>query len=83
MARLYPAGLEDFKKTVLKNCNPATHMVYTDEATYIYVIPVVTSQHRHYIVLVDVDEVTIQKAIEWLRKQGFEVARGRVELQPA
>ena len=83
MARIYPSSFEDFREAVVANCNPTTHMIVTDNATYIYVVPIVTSQHRHYIILQDVDEETIQKALEWLRKQGFRIIRGRVELQPA
>jgi len=83
MARIYPYSLDDFRDAVLANCNPSTHMVVTDGATYVYVVPIVTSQHRHYIILQDVDEETVQKALEWLRRQGFKIIRGRVELQPA
>lgn len=83
MARIYPQSLEDFREAVVANCNPQTHMAITDLATYVYVVPIVTSQHRHYIILQDVDEETIVKALEWLRKQGFRIIRGRVELQPA
>ena len=83
MARIYPQTIDDFKEAVIANCNPATHMAVTDNATYVYLVPIVTSQHRHYIILLDVDEETVQKALEWLRRQGFKIIRGRVELQPA
>ena len=67
---------------VESNCKPDTHMAVTDNATYIVMVPIVTSQHRHYIIL-EAEEETIQNLLSWLKKQGYKIARGRVEFKNA
>ena len=81
MARIYPRTLNDFYTAVQMNCTPQTHLAVTDRATYVILVPIVTSQHRHYIVLQDVTEEEVTKALEWLQAHGYKVIEGRVELQ--
>ena len=82
MAILYPESLEDFKQMVLANCQPTSHMAVSDSATYIVMVPIVTSQHRHYIVL-EAEEDTVKQLLDWLRSQGYRITRGRVEFKNA
>ena len=82
MAILYPESVEDFKQMVSANCQPTTHMAVTDGATYIVMVPVVTSQHRHYIVL-EAEEDKVKQVLDWLRAAGYRIVRGRVEFKTA
>lgn len=81
MAILYPESPEDFKAMVKANCKSDTHMAVTDGATYIVMVPVVTSQHRHYIVVEGFDEDVVKQLLDWLRSEGYRIVRGRVELK--
>ena len=80
VALFEPEGVEDLKHMVEANCSPSTHIVVTDNATEVWVVPVVTSHHRHYIHFVG-DEDSVKKAIEWLKSKSFRIVRGRVELR--
>lgn len=82
MAILYPETPDDFKQMVASNCQPTTHMAVTDHATYIIMVPVVTSQHRHYIVL-EAEEDVVKQVLGWLKTHGYRIARGRVEFKTA
>ena len=80
MAILRARSGEDFKQMVRANCKPKTHMAVTDNATYIVMVPVVTSQHRHYIILESV-ETEVKPIVDWLRKSGYTVVEGEVEFK--
>ena len=80
MAILYPSEPDDFKTMVQANCTPESHMAVTDEATYVVMVPIVTSQHRHYIVYEGIED-EVKPLVAWLRERGYKIARGRVELR--
>ena len=43
-------------------------------------VPVVTSQHRHYIRYMPDSEENLKKILEWLRSKGYSVVEGMIEL---
>ena len=85
MAVFYPDSPDDMKRFVELNCNPSTHIVITDadEADYIIVAPVVTSQHRHYVVVEpgSWDPEKVNTMVKWLRDKGYRIVHGRFELR--
>ena len=81
MALIKTHRLEDFKKLVSKNCTSTSHVAVTDYATYVVMTPTVTSHHRHYIHLEPGDESTIKDAVEWLKREGYDVIEGEVEVK--
>jgi predicted glycosyltransferase len=73
---------DEFRRLVARNCTLNSHIAITDNATYVVMTPVVTSQHRHYVCL-EADEDSVKKAVEWLAREGFEVIEGEIELKQA
>lgn len=80
MAVLRVQSPEDFKKVLEMNCDIATHVIMTDEISYVAAVPVVTSAHRHYIIL-EADEEALTPLIEELRKRGYKVVKGKIEFR--
>ena len=78
MVVIHTTSLEDFLKAVEKNTNPRTHFVLLEEGGYLVLVPVVTSRHRHYIVL-DASGEEIEKARVLLEKRGYQVIVGSIE----
>jgi len=54
------------------------YTVVTDEATYVWLVPVVTSNHRHYVRLDIEDEAVWDEVKRKLRERGFTIIRGHV-----
>ena len=51
MALIRVDNVDHFKTAVQLNCRPETHMAVTDNVATVIMVPIVTSQHRHYIIL--------------------------------
>ena len=51
----------------------------TDELSSIVLVPRVTSRHRHYLQFTPLSEEEVRKAIEHVKREGFEVIQGHVQ----
>ena len=78
VARIFVKTLDDFKKVVKANAKTQTHMAIDEPQGYLILVPVVTSSHRHYIIL-DSDEETKEQAKKWLEQEGFEIVSGNID----
>jgi len=79
MALIRVYDVKDFWQAVQLNCRPETHMVVTDEVSIVMMVPIVTSQHRHYIMIKLDDEKKVSEVLKRLKEQGFRVIVGEVE----
>lgn len=81
MALIRVEKFEDFAKLAEQNATASTHVLVTDGASYAWLVPIVTSQHRHYILLEAVSEEDVKRAIEWARGKNIKIVHGSVELR--
>ena len=79
MAKLVVYSTEEFKKALSKLAKPQTHVIVSDGATSIVAVPRTTSRHRHYIQYSSTHEAEIEKLVEFVKKEGFEVILGYVQ----
>ena len=80
MAVIKTSSKNDFIVAAQYNTNPGTHIMVTDEATFAWLVPIVTSQHRHYIYF-EGNEEDVQALVAWARENKYKVVRGKVELK--
>jgi hypothetical protein len=79
MALIRVTAIEDFVRAADANATPTSHIVITDGITYVWLVPAVTSQHRHYIYY-EGGEDEVKKLLSILSSKGFKVVHGTVEL---
>ena len=73
---------DDFINKVIKSLPPKAYMAVTDEATYVWLAPKVTSRHRHYYKLDLVDEEDWKEVRKALVDAGIEIVRGHLSFPP-
>lgn len=57
---------------------PKAYVAVTDEATYVWLVPIVTSNHRHYVRLDIRDESTWREIKARLESKGFRIVHGHI-----
>ncbi len=57
---------------------PKAYVVVTDEVSYVWLVPVVTSNHRHYVRLELKDDTTWREVKAKLESRGFKILHGHV-----
>ncbi len=77
MARIVVLRKEDVRKALASLARPQTHIVVTDEASQVMLVPKVTSRHRHYYQYSGPKE-EVAELVEAARKEGYEVIVGFV-----
>ena len=77
MAVISVFSKEDFLKFV-ERLPPRAYTAVTDEMTYVWLVPVVTSNHRHYIRLDLKEDGTWKEIRIALEDKGIPIIKGHV-----
>jgi len=77
MAIITIAVKEDFEK-IVKSIPRHAYMAVTDKATYIWLVPKVTSRHRHYYVYSTRIEKEIDELLTMIKTLGITIIEGSV-----
>ena len=73
VAKIVVYSIGEFKKALDRLARPQTHIIISDGATSIVAVPRTTSRHRHYIQYSTTSEAEVEKLIEYVKGEGFEV----------
>jgi len=77
MAVINVFSKDDFER-LLKLLPARAYVAVTDEVSYVWLVPTVTSAHRHYVRLDIRDEETWKEIKAKLEAHGFKIIRGHV-----
>jgi len=78
MCIITPFSINDFLELVERLPSKA-YIVVTDEMSYVWLVPTVTTRHRHYVKL-EIREDDWKKLKPILESKGFKIVRGNVSL---
>lgn len=82
MAVINVTEKEDFIRVIREDIPPKAYKAVTDELTYVWLVPKVTSRHRHYYRLDLKDEGEWEEIKKELIKAGIGIIRGHVSFPP-
>ena len=77
MAIITLMTLEDFKK-ILRYVSPDSHLAVSDGVSYIWLVPMKSSKHRHYYFFKSPSANQVEEALKLLRNIGLEQIQGEV-----